>query len=88
LRQLYAAADKLEEERLRRHLLMFERRRPRIYRECRNAALRQIGEQQGGKRLMAGPDGVREIDMLSFKYALRHYADSLPDWLVKLPRAV
>lgn len=87
LRQLYAAADKLDEERLRRHLLAFERKRPRIYRECRQAALGQIGGQAGGKQLMAGPDGVRAIDMLSFKYALQHYSESLPDWLVKLPRA-
>lgn len=88
LQRLYAAADKLDEERLRRHLLAFERRRPRIYRECRQSAIRQIGGQAGGKRLMAGTDGVRVIDMLSFKYALQHYAESLPDWLVKFPRAV
>lgn len=87
LQRLYAAADKLDEERLRRHLLAFERRRPRIYRECRQAALRQIGGEQGGKRLMAGSEGARVIDLLSFKYALRHYADNLPGWLVKLPRA-
>lgn len=87
LRRLYAAADRLDDDRLRRHLLTFERRRPRIYRECRQAAIGQIGGQQGGKQLMAGPDGVREIDMLSFKYALQHYSDNPPDWLVKLPRA-
>lgn len=87
LRRLYAAADKLDDDRLCRHLLTFERRRPRIYRECRQAAIGQIGGQQGGKQLMAGPDGVREIDMLSFKYALQHYSDNLPDWLVKLSRA-
>jgi hypothetical protein len=87
LADLYAAADKLDEQRLRRHLLTFERRRPRIYRECRQAALGQIGGQAGGKQLMAGADGVRIIDLLAFKYALQHYSDNLPDWLVKLPRA-
>jgi hypothetical protein len=86
LQRLYAAADNLDDERLRRHLLAFERKRPRIYRECRQAAIRQIGGQAGGKQLMAGQDGVRAIDMLSFKYALQHYADGLPDWLIKLPR--
>jgi hypothetical protein len=87
LQRLYAAADNLDDERLRRHLLAFERKRPRIYRECRQAAIRQIGGQAGGRRLMSGQDGVRAIDMLSFKYALQHYADSLPDWLIKLPRS-
>jgi hypothetical protein len=87
LAQLYAAADKLDEQRLRRHLLMFERRRPRIYRECRQAALGQIGQERHGKALMAGEEGVRIIDLLAFKYALQHYSDNLPDWLVKLPRA-
>lgn len=85
LQTLYEAADKLDRDRLRRHLLAFERRRPQIYRECRQSALSQIGGQRGGKQLMASPDGVRVIDLLSFKYALLHYVDRLPDWLVKLP---
>lgn len=82
----YDAADKLSDDRLRRHLLAFERKRPQIYRDCRNAALGQIGGKAGGKELMTGPDGVRVIDMLSFKYALQHYVDRMPDWLIKLPR--
>lgn len=82
----YDAADKLSDDRLRRHLLAFERKRPQIYRDCRNSALGQIGGKAGGKELMAGPDGVRVIDMLSFKYALQHYVDRMPDWLIKLPR--
>ncbi|NUP47252.1 MAG: hypothetical protein HOW97_08050 [Catenulispora sp.] len=86
LLRLYEAANQLDNERLRRHLLAFERKRPVIYRECRQAALGQIGGEQGGRQLMAGPDGVRAIDLLSFKYALQHYAGRLPDWLVKLPR--
>lgn len=86
LQGLYDAADKLDDDRLRRHLLAFERRRPQIYRECRQAALAQIGKKPGGKQLMAGPQGARVIDLLSFKYALQHYVDRLPDWLVKLPR--
>jgi len=65
---------------------LFERKRPQIYRECRQSALGQIGGPAGGKELLAGPDGVRATDMLSFKYALLHYVDRVPDWLVKLPR--
>lgn len=82
----YDAADKLTDDRLRRHLLAFERKRPQIYRECRQSAIGQIGGKAGGKELMAGRDGVRVIDMLSFKYALLHYVDRMPDWLIKLPR--
>jgi hypothetical protein len=82
----YDAADKLSDDRLRRHLLAFERKRPQIYRECRQAAIGQIGGKPGGKALMAGPDGVRIIDLLSFKYALLHYEGRLPDWLIRLPR--
>jgi hypothetical protein len=74
------------DDRLRRHLLAFERKRPQIYRECRQAAIGQIGGKPGGKALMAGPDGVRIIDLLSFKYALLHYEGRLPDWLIRLPR--
>jgi len=86
LDRLYEAANQLDDDRLRRHLLAFERKRPQIYRECRQAALGQIGRETGGKALMNGPQGVRTIDLLSFKYALQHYAGRLPDWLVKLPR--
>ncbi len=82
----YDAADKLTDDRLRRHLLAFERKRPQIYRECRQSAISQIGKRSDGKQEMDGPDGVRVIDMLSFKYALQHYVDRMPDWLVKLPR--
>lgn len=86
LNRLYEAANHLGDDRLRRHLLAFERKRPRIYRECRQAALGQIGRESGGKQLLAGPEGTRTIDLLSFKYALQHYEGRLPDWLIKLPR--
>lgn len=81
----YAAADKLSDDRLRRHLLAFERRRPKIYRLCRQNALTQIGNDKGGTALLNSKDGVRAIDLLAFKYALQHYVDSMPGWLTKLP---
>lgn len=86
LNRLYEAANQLDDDRLRRHLLAFERKRPVIYRDCRQSALRQIGGESGGRQLMAGPEGVRTIDLLSFKYALQHYAGRLPDWLIRLPQ--
>lgn len=81
----YDAADKLDDERLRRHLLAFERRRPTIYRGCRQRALTQIGDQKGGTALLNNRQGAREVDLLSFKYALQHYVDNMPGWLIKLP---
>ena len=87
LDRLYEAANQLDNNRLRRHLLAFERKRPVIYRDCRQAALGQISREQGGKQLMAGPEGVRVIDLLSFKYALQHYCEHLPAWLVRLPKS-
>lgn len=87
LDRLYEAADKLDDQRLRRHLLAFERKRPQVYRECRQSALSQLGQEPGGKELLAGERGVRVVDLLSFKYALLHYEGRLPVWLVRLPRS-
>ncbi|MFE3206410.1 hypothetical protein [Embleya sp. NPDC059237] len=84
----YQAADRLDDARLRRHLLTFERRRPKIYRACRQHALSQIGAEPGGKEQLSRDGGVRLVDLLSYKYALRHYdttAARMPDWLVRLP---
>lgn len=85
LQACYDAADRLDDERLRRHLLAFERKRPQIYRLCRQGALVQIGNEPGGRQLLGSERGVRTIDLLSFKYALQHYVERMPDWLVKLP---
>lgn len=81
----YDAADKLDDDRLRRHLLAFERRRPKIYRLCRQNALTQLGDKQGGTALLNSKKGVREVDLLAFKYALQYYVENMPGWLVKLP---
>lgn len=84
LQRLYAAADKLNDDQLRRLLLQFERKRPRVYREQRQGALSQLGREE--------PEdlhSVRAVDLLSFKYALQHYGGEgkpLPDWLVRFPR--
>ncbi|MGW4834733.1 hypothetical protein [Streptomyces globisporus] len=81
---LYDAANQLDDGRLRRLLLQFERKRPRIYREQRQKTLSQLAEE-------APEDlhSVREVDLLSYKYALMHYAREgkpLPDWLTRFPR--
>ncbi|MFD5940245.1 hypothetical protein [Streptomyces griseus] len=81
---LYDAANELDDGRLRRFLLQFERKRPRIYREQRQKTLSQLAVE-------APEDlhSVREVDLLSYKYALLHYAREgrpLPDWLTRFPR--
>ncbi|MFD3999889.1 hypothetical protein [Streptomyces rubiginosohelvolus] len=81
---LYDAANQLDDGRLRRLLLQFERKRPRIYREQRQRTLSQLAEE-------APEDlhSVRAVDLLSYKYALLHYAREgkpLPDWLTRFPR--
>jgi hypothetical protein len=84
LDRMYAAANQLDDERLRRLLLQFERKRPRVYRECRQAAIGQL--QREAPTLVKGQHAVREIDLLSYKYALQHYAKGgLPSWLVRFP---
>jgi hypothetical protein len=84
LKRLYGAADKLDDDRLRRLLLQFERKRPQKYREMRQHALGQLGREDP-----EALQSVREVDLLSFKYALRHYSrddKSLPVWLTRFPR--
>lgn len=84
LDRMYAAANGLDDERLRRLLLQFEQKRPRVYRDCRRDAISQL--QRENSAIAKGPDAVREIDLLSYKYALQHYAEGgLPPWLVRFP---
>jgi hypothetical protein len=84
LKRLYAAADKLDDDRLRRLLLQFERKRPQVYRQQRQKTLAQLGREDP-----EALHSVREVDLLSFKYALQHYQSDdkpLPAWLTRFPR--
>jgi hypothetical protein len=83
LRKLYEAVDGLSEENLRNRLLAFERKRPRIYRECRQAAIEQIKESSPDQ--LKSKDAGVLTDRLSFKYALQHYAPDWPAWLLRSP---
>lgn len=81
LKQLYDQIDEMAEDDRRRHLLSLERRRPRIYRECRNEAIRQIKRDE--PRTLKTDRAVPVIDRLSYKYAALHYAHSptgVPAW--------
>lgn len=36
---------------------------------------------------LQGPQSVRAVDLLSYKYALLHYVDpGIPEWLRRFPR--
>ncbi|WP_445520480.1 hypothetical protein [Streptomyces sp. NEAU-174] len=85
LDRLYAAANDLDDDRLRRLLLQFEKKRPRIYREQRQSALAQLERESPAD--LRGPQSVRAVDLLSYKYALLHYAEpGIPEWLRRFPR--
>lgn len=84
LERLYAAANKLNDDRLRRLLLQFERKRPQVYRDKRQRALSQLGREEP-----EALHSVRAVDLLSYKYALQHYRSDdkpLPAWLTRFPR--
>lgn len=78
LHELYTAVNRIAEQDLRNALLKFEQRRPRIYRDCRNMAIDQIGGDD--PNALKGDGAAREIDTLSYKYALRHYHDTAHEW--------
>jgi hypothetical protein len=85
---LYEQANELDDDQVRRHLLAFEKKRKRIYRDCRNKAIDQLGREDPDT--LEAPDGHRYVDLLSFKYALQHYGRDpevqLPMWLTTFPR--
>lgn len=84
LADLYTAANKLDDDQLRRLLLQFERKRPQVYRDKRQKALSQLGREDPESL-----HSVRAVDLLSFKYALLHYRSDdkpLPAWLTRFPR--
>ncbi|MYY79732.1 hypothetical protein GT044_00305 [Streptomyces sp. SID335] len=84
LDRLYSAANKLDDDQVRRLLLQFERKRPQVYRDKRQRALSQLKNEDP-----EALHSVRAVDLLSFKYALMHYWSDdkpLPAWLTRFPR--
>jgi hypothetical protein len=88
LLQLFAAANQLDDVQVQRHLVAFEKKRKRVYRDCRNAAISQLDKHD--PETLKGPDAPRYLDLLSFKYALQHYGRDperpLPMWLTTFPK--
>ncbi|MFI9598892.1 hypothetical protein ACIHCX_03255 [Streptomyces sp. NPDC052043] len=81
LERLWSVVDRLDELQLRNALLDFERKRPTIYRECRQAAISQF--QNGDVHVLKGESRGLAADRLSYKYAIQHYDSRLPPWIVK-----
>jgi hypothetical protein len=87
LDRLYDQARRLTDEQLRRLLLGVENNRPRKYRDFRRSAMQQLNKMDPWK--VKGEHGVRDVDELSFLYALQHYAKSeqgLPAFLTTFPK--
>jgi hypothetical protein len=77
----YAKVNAMPPTSRRRGLLELERRRPRIYRECRRSAIAQTKREN--MKTFREQDASQEIDRLSYQYAIRHYHPDLPQWIVK-----
>jgi hypothetical protein len=60
-----------------------------MWRPISKRARRQNALSQLGREAPEDLHSVREVDLLSFKYALRHYRSDdkpLPAWLTRFPR--
>lgn len=81
LERTWSLVDRLSELQLRNALLDLERKRPAIYRECRQSAIGQF--ESGEVSVLKGESRGLATDRLSYKYAIQHYAEKLPPWIVK-----
>jgi hypothetical protein len=67
-------------------LIQFEQKRPRVFAECRQAAISQFKQENPG--VLKGDEAAVQVDYLSFKYAVQHYMpkdpiEPMPGWLMK-----
>jgi hypothetical protein len=77
----YATVNRMPAAIRRKALLELERRRPRIYRECRRNAIAQTKKEKPS--VFREQDSAAEIDRLSYQYAVLHYHPDLPTWITK-----
>lgn len=85
LNAIYGLIDAMTPELRRNALLDLERRRPKIYRQCRNHALAQI--KKDSPAVLRDNAAAVVIDRLSYKYAAVHYQPDWPAWLTRPLRA-
>lgn len=81
LERRWQLVDKLTPQQLRDALYQFEKRRPKIYRECRQLSIRQFNESEHKERAV-------DVDRLSFKYAIQHYSDGIMPLCLSKPLGV
>lgn len=79
LDEVYQRVNRMTANGRHKGLLDLERRRPRIYRECRRSAIAQTKRQNA--KVFNEKDSAIEIDRLSYQYAVQHYYPDLPPWL-------
>lgn len=84
LEKIYDVIDNLTPGDRRAHMLTVEGKRPRIYREARNGAIRQMREHD--PRALKSEHAVMVTDRLSYKYVAQHYVATtgeLPLWFAR-----
>jgi hypothetical protein len=81
LEHRWALVDRLTPQQLREALYQFEKRRPRIYRECRQLSIRQFAQDELKERAV-------DVDRLSYKYALQHYAQAVVPMCIAKPLGI
>lgn len=81
LNRVYVVIDNLDQDDRRRHLLGVERRRPKIYREARHNAIKQI--EHSHPQALKEDISAEVIDKLSYKYMARHYSPAWPRWFTR-----
>jgi hypothetical protein len=77
----YSQVNRMPSTSRRKGLLELERRRPRIYRDCRRNAIKQTKKEQPS--VFRERDASAEIDRLSYQYAILHYHPDVPVWLAR-----
>ncbi|MEU0493459.1 hypothetical protein ABZ249_29895 [Nocardiopsis sp. NPDC006139] len=78
LERRWTLVDRLTPQQLREALYQFEKKRPRIYRECRQLSIRQFAQDDLKERAV-------DVDRLSYKYALQHYAQAVVPMCIARP---
>ncbi|MFB6392663.1 hypothetical protein [Polymorphospora lycopeni] len=78
LNNVYRVIDNMDPDLRRRHLLAVERKRPKIYRECRKAAIEQL--ERADPEVLKGSRSAMAIDRLSYKWMAQHYSPRWPQW--------
>lgn len=81
LHRVYEVIEAMRPELRRRHLLAVERKRPKIYRDCRNSAIRQIERNEADA--LKGEQSADLIDRLSYKWMAQHYSPHWPQWFAR-----